>query len=122
MKETKLAFIADTHYFSKTLADNGRQYHLRSGSDQKCLKESGDLIDAGFAKLAQSDCDAVLIAGDVTNDGETVCHEEFREKLQVLQKSRFLIVILYAAKKMHWINITEMLHFRKKIEKLNEIP
>ena len=62
----------------KTLADNGRQYHLRSGSDQKCLKETGDLIDAGFNKLANSDCDAVLIAGDVTNDGETVCHEEFR--------------------------------------------
>ena len=93
MKETKLAFIADTHYFSKTLADNGRQYHLRSGSDQKCLKESGDLIDAGFAKLAQSDCDAVLIAGDVTNDGETVCHEEFREKLQVLQKSKPVYLI-----------------------------
>ncbi len=93
MKETKLAFIADTHFFSKTLADNGRQYHLRSGSDQKCLKESGDLIDAGFAKLAQSDCDAVLIAGDVTNDGETVCHEEFREKLRVLQKHKPVYLI-----------------------------
>ena len=93
MKETKLAFIADTHHFSKTLADNGRQYYLRSGSDQKCLKETGDLIDAGFAKLAKSDCDAVLIAGDVSDDGETVSHEEFREKLYTLQKSKPVYLI-----------------------------
>lgn len=93
MKQTKLAFIADTHHFSKTLADNGRQYHLRSGSDQKCLLETGDIIDAAFAMLAKSDCDAVLIAGDVSDDGEVVCHEEFREKLRVLQKSKPVYLI-----------------------------
>jgi len=93
MKETKLAFIADTHHFSKTLADNGRQYYLRSGSDQKCLKETGDIIDAAFEMLANSDCDAVLIAGDVSDDGEVVCHEEFREKLKVLQKSKPVYLI-----------------------------
>lgn len=93
MKETKLAFIADTHHFSKTLADGGRQYQLRSGSDQKCLMETGDIIDAAFEMLKNSDCDAVLIAGDVSDDGERVSHEEFREKVRELQKSKPVYLI-----------------------------
>ena len=93
MKETKLIVIADTHHFSKTLGDNGRQYYLRSGSDQKCLLETGDILDAAFAEIAASDADAVLIAGDLTNDGERICHEEFREKLYRLQKKKPVYVI-----------------------------
>ena len=93
MKETKLAFIADTHYFSPTLADEGRQYFLRSGSDQKCLLETGAIIDAAFQELAKSNAEAVLIAGDVSNDGERVCHEELREKLYALQKEKPVYLI-----------------------------
>ena len=93
MKETKLVFIADTHHFSKTLADGGRAYYLRSGSDQKCLLETGAIIDAAFAEIANSDADAVLLAGDITNDGERVCHEEMREKLYALQKKKDVFVI-----------------------------
>ncbi len=93
MKETKLAFIADTHYFSPSLADEGRAYFLRSGSDQKCLLETGAIIDAAFKALANSDAEAVLIAGDVSNDGERVCHEELREKLYALQKEKPVYLI-----------------------------
>ena len=93
MKETKLTFITDTHHFSKTLSDGGRQYKLRSGSDQKCLMETGAIIDAAFAQIAQSDTDAVMIIGDLTNNGECVSHAEFREKLYALQKKKNVYVI-----------------------------
>ncbi len=93
MKETKLTFIADTHHFSKTLSDGGRQYKLRSGSDQKCLMETGDIVDAAFRQIAQSDTEAVMIVGDLTNNGERVSHEEFREKLYTLQKDKPVYVI-----------------------------
>ena len=93
MKETKLVFIADTHYFSPTLADEGRQYFLRSGSDQKCLLETGAILDAAFEDIAAGDADAVLIAGDVSNDGERVSHEEFREKIYALQKKKPVYLI-----------------------------
>lgn len=93
MKETKLTFIADTHHFSKTLSDGGRQYKLRSGSDQKCLMETGDIVDAAFRQIAQSDTEAVMIVGDLTNNGERVGHEEFREKLYTLQKDKPVYVI-----------------------------
>lgn len=90
---TKLTFIADTHHYSKTLGTTGRQYNLRSGSDQKCLAETSEIIDAAFKKIAASDTDAVMIAGDVTNDGEMVSHLEFRQKLYELKKSKPVYVI-----------------------------
>lgn len=89
----KITFIADTHYYSKTLGTSGKAYELRSGSDQKCLAQTEEIIDSAFEKIAMSDTDAVVILGDVSNDGERVSHEEFREKLYELQKSKSVYVI-----------------------------
>lgn len=89
----KITFIADTHHYSKTLGTTGKAYELRSGSDQKCLGETGEIIDSAFAQIAKSDTDAVFILGDVSNDGEMVSHFEFREKLYELKKSKPVYII-----------------------------
>lgn len=91
--KTKLCFLADTHYFSPSLSKGGRAYELRSGSDQKCLCETGGIIDAAFCDIQNSDADAVMIIGDLTNDGERICHEEFREKLYGLSEHKSVYVI-----------------------------
>ena len=92
-KKVKLTVIADPHYYSRKLGSSGRAYTLRSESDQKCLAETSEIVDAAFKKIAESDTDAVLIAGDLSNDGEVVSHEEFREKLKELQKHKPVYVI-----------------------------
>ena len=89
----KITFIADTHHYSKKLGTIGKAYELRSGSDQKCLAETGDIIDAAFEKIAESDTDAVFILGDVSNDGEMVSHLEFREKLYRLKEKKPVYII-----------------------------
>ena len=91
--KTEITFIADTHHFSTTLADEGRAYQLRSGSDQKCLKETGAIIDASFDFISKSSTQAVMIAGDVTDDGERVSHEEFRDKLYKLKETKPVYII-----------------------------
>lgn len=91
--DMKITFIADTHYYSKTLGTSGKAYELRSGSDQKCLAETAEIIDAAFEKIAASDTDAVFILGDVSNDGEKVSHIEFREKLYELKKKKPVYLI-----------------------------
>lgn len=93
MGKTVLTFIADTHHYSRTLGDSGKAFAFRSDSDQKCLKETGAIIDSAFDYLGKSDCDAVCIAGDLTNDGERVCHEEFREKLYKLRENKRVYVV-----------------------------
>ncbi len=89
----KLAVISDFHYFSKKLGSEGRAYELRSGGDQKALAESGAVIDSVFASLAESDADAVLAVGDITNDGEAVSHEEIKEKLLRLNEKKPVYLI-----------------------------
>ena len=91
--KTKITFIADTHYFSPTLTDGGRAYELRSGSDQKCLLETGALVDSAFDMLSKSDTEAVIIAGDVTDNGERASHNEFREKLYALKNKKPVYLI-----------------------------
>ncbi len=93
MSKTKLTFIADLHHYSKTLGISGRAYELRSGSDQKCLGETGGIIDSAFSKIKNSDCDAVIVLGDITNNGERVSHEEVREKLYNLKTVKPTYVI-----------------------------
>lgn len=92
MKPLKLCVIADTHYYDASLGTSGEAYALRSASDQKCLAETDAIISAAFRRIADSDCDAVLLAGDLTNDGERVCHEKMLEKLYELQKSKRVFV------------------------------
>ena len=84
----KAAFLADIHYFSPKLGTTGRAYELRSGSDQKCLAESGAVVDAAFGLLADSDVDCVCIAGDLTNNGERWSHDEMIAKMDALNEKK----------------------------------
>lgn len=93
MNKLKLALIADLHYYSETLGTTGEAYERRSSTDQKCLAESGAIIDAAFNIIGSSDCDAVLIAGDISNDGEKVCHREVIEKIKQLNEKKPVFVV-----------------------------
>ena len=90
---TKLAVIADIHYYSPCLGTHGRAYALRSGSDQKCLAESGAVVDAAFERIADSDADAVLIVGDITDNGEKCSHEEIKRKLLAFNEKKPVYLI-----------------------------
>ncbi len=92
----KIALLADLHHFSETLADDGTAYRLRQSSDQKCLKESGAIIDSAFEKIADSDFDYVFIAGDLSNDGEKVSHYEVREKIERLTAKNKKVFVVYS--------------------------
>ena len=90
---TKLAVLSDIHYYSPLLGVSGRAYELRSGSDQKCLAESGAVTDETFKRLINSDVNAVLIAGDITNDGEKSSHDGIFEKLCFLNEKKPVYLI-----------------------------
>ena len=93
MMKCSFAVVSDPHYFSPTLTDGKRAYELRSGSDQKCILESAAIVKAAFKKLAEDDSiDAVLIPGDLSNDGEIASHEEFSALLHELKKHKKVFV------------------------------
>jgi len=78
--------ITDLHYFENSLGACGEAYEARSLTDQKCIAETGAIIDAAFAQIAaDTQINLVLIAGDLTFNGEAASHEAVIAKLNALK-------------------------------------
>ena len=92
-KITTFAVIADPHYYSEALGNSGKAYERRAGSDQKMLAQSRGTVLAALEKIKNSDAKFLLIAGDLSNDGERCSHEEMREILYEFKKVMPVYVI-----------------------------
>lgn len=78
MKPFKFFVITDTHYFAKSLSASGKPYEEFMDFEQKCYAETPYINDAVFDYLAkQTEADTILIAGDLSFNGEKASHEEF---------------------------------------------
>lgn len=89
----KFAIIADPHYYSEKLGNSGSAYERRQGSDQKMLAKSKGTVIAALNDIKNSDARFLLIAGDLSNDGELCSHDEMRELLREFKKSKPVYVI-----------------------------
>lgn len=87
----KFYLVTDTHFYpADTLG-------FSDNMDQKCMNESGPIIDSAFDILsAKQDSDIILIAGDLSNNGERPAHEQFIQKLQKLKDSGKRIYVVTA--------------------------
>ncbi len=90
-EELKFYLVTDTHHYAyKSLGYSDHE-------DQKCLNESGAIIDAAFEKfIAQDEINIILIAGDLTNNGERASHSEFIEKLGKLKAAEKNVYLITA--------------------------
>ncbi len=91
--ETNFAVIADPHYFSEKLGITGKAYEMRANSDQKMLKETKGIVKSALDEIKKSDAEFLLIAGDLSNDGELYSHTEIRDLLYDFKKSKPVYVI-----------------------------
>ena len=88
MKEVRFFVITDPHFFKNALGAFGDEYEAFMDGEQKCFAETEAISRAVLDDLAgRDDADIVLIAGDLSFDGEKESHEafsrllhEFREK------------------------------------------
>ncbi len=87
MKECRFFVVTDTHYFAKSLDAFGAVYEDRMDNEQKCFAETESINRAVFDLLAKRDeADIVLIAGDLSYDGEKESHREFSRLLREFQE------------------------------------
>lgn len=80
-------FIAsDPHYISKELYDNGKAFEdfLMSG-DGKLLQYTDELMDALMKDIEIESPDFLIIAGDLTCNGERESHLKLVEKLGIIE-------------------------------------
>ncbi len=78
--------ITDPHYFENSLGADGEAYDKFNLTEQKCLAETGAIIDAAFDILcADTQTQVVLIPGDLVFNGEKESHLGFIRKLEKLR-------------------------------------
>lgn len=78
--------ITDLHHYATELGTSGKAFEKICLSDQKCLAETGAMIDAYFDKIIEdTETNIVLITGDVTCNGAMESHRDLIPKLQRLK-------------------------------------
>ena len=87
MRELKFFVITDTHFFKYSLGAEGDEYEAFMDGEQKCFAETEAINRAVLDDLAGRDeADIVLIAGDLSFDGEKESHELFSRLLHEFQE------------------------------------
>jgi len=86
--QLKIAVMSDIHYMSPSLlkngAANGAAFQTYLAADPKLIEYSDPILKEVISKLKRDKPDIVLIPGDLTKDGEKVCHEAVAGMLQQL--------------------------------------
>lgn len=98
MDEFKFYLITDTHFFKNSIGAYGPDYEEYMTTQQKCYAET-EAIDRTVFKYLESskEADTVLIAGDLTFNGEKESHEEFVKLLASLKSSGKKVYVVTAA-------------------------
>ena len=97
MKEAKFYLITDTHYFKNPLGAKGKSYDKVMRYEQKCFAETQSINESVFEYLGNSEeADTILIAGDLSFNGEKESHLEFIKLLKKLQKKGKRVFVITA--------------------------
>lgn len=97
MKELNFFVITDTHYFEHSLGCWGKEYENFMDFEQKCFAETAAINNSVFEYLATDDrADIVLIAGDLSFNGEKESHRSFGKLLKKLKDSGKQIYVVTA--------------------------
>ena len=93
--KAQILFGTDLHYLSPSLTDRGECFtRMVENADGK-LPERSDRIVGEFLEIAVSrKPDAVIIAGDLTFNGERISLTEFAEKLKALKRHRIPVLVI----------------------------
>ena len=72
--DLKFAVISDPHFYDPTLGTEGSAFEAYMLTDRKLLPESRELLELAIDEIIASDAELVLIPGDMTREGEELCH------------------------------------------------
>lgn len=97
MNDLKFYLITDTHFFKNSLGARGKAYDDFMRFEQKCFAETQSINISVFDWLKNADeADNVLIAGDLSFNGEKESHLEFIKLLNELKASGKNVYVITA--------------------------
>ena len=82
----KFMVLSDLHYMHPDiLRSEGKAFDEYNAEECKLLRESDAILSAAIEKIKSEKPDFVIICGDMTKDGEVICHQKVAEVLGNLQ-------------------------------------
>jgi predicted MPP superfamily phosphohydrolase len=84
---TRFVVISDIHYFDPELGTSGSAFQDYINQDRKLIAESEKILLEQIKAINGIDAEFVLIAGDLTKDGELSSHTKFAEHIKSLVDS-----------------------------------
>ncbi len=97
MENLNFYLITDTHYFKNSLGARGKEYDAFMRFEQKCFAETEAINRSVFDWLKKADeADIVLIAGDLSFNGEKESHLEFIKLLGELKAAGKKVYVITA--------------------------
>lgn len=83
------AVMSDVHYLSPDLIAKNASYEIAENSDRKMFSESADILDRALDVVIEQAPDMVIVPGDLTKDGEYLCHEQVADRYRRAQEAIF---------------------------------
>ncbi len=91
----RFAILSDLHTYDTSLGTSGTAFEEYLAGDRKMLVESTEILQAMVDNLLEeTDLDAVIIPGDLSKDGELLCHQKTIEILQSLRDNGILVYVV----------------------------
>jgi len=93
---THFAVIADPHVYDTSLGTYGDAWQEYLLSDRKLLAESEYILASAVDRILEADpqIDFVIVAGDLTKDGEKQCHELFMRYMDRLIENGITVLVV----------------------------
>jgi len=85
--KARFAILSDPHYCNEKFIDEGTAFQKYLISNPKLFHESDAIMEAAVDEIIAADVDFVLIAGDMTKDGESLNHHSVADHLNKLEKA-----------------------------------
>jgi len=93
--EAEIMVASDIHLFDPSLLiADGTAFQTYLAQDRKLLKESKAIFESFIQTVLTTSPDVLLLAGDLTKDGEQVSHETVAAMLEELENAGIKVVVI----------------------------
>ena len=86
--DLRISIMSDTHVLPTTLIAENDAYTRAMHSDRKLFTQSQGIFDEAINLVKKNDSEIIMIAGDLTKDGEKQSHEYVSQKLEKWKQER----------------------------------
>ncbi|MGN0373671.1 MAG: metallophosphoesterase [Enterocloster sp.] len=91
----RIVLMTDIHYLARSLTDNGEAFRsMVEHGDGKLTNYVWEITDAAFGEIEMLNPDVLILAGDLSLDGEKKSHEELAKKLDEVEKNGITVVVI----------------------------